>query len=108
MAAKRIDFMYLRQLLQLKHKGISNRKIADLLAINRNTVNDYIRVFDDHALSYQQLLEYTDQDLHDLFLVADTKDQVRVSAKVWPQAHPSRHETPKIILNFDTFTCHSS
>ena len=66
MAAKRIDTMDLRQLLQLKHKGISNRKIADLLGIKRNTVNDYIRVFDDHALSYQQLLEYTDQDLHQL------------------------------------------
>lgn len=83
MAAKRIDIMDLRQLLQLKHKGISNRKIADLLAINRNTVNDYIRVCDEHALSYQQLHEYTDQDLHDLFPVADTKDQIRVTAKVF-------------------------
>ena len=77
MAAKRIDIMDLRQLLQLKHKGISNRKIADLLGINRNTVNDYIRVLDQHAMSYLQLLECSDQDLHDLFPTVDTKDQHR-------------------------------
>ena len=77
MAAKRIDIMDLRQLLQLKHKGLSNRKITDLLGNNRNMVNDYIRMFGEHVLSYQRLLEYSDQDLHNLFPVADKKDQIR-------------------------------
>lgn len=77
MAAKRIDIMDLRQLVQLKQKGISNRKIAQILGMNRNTVNDYFRVFDRHAMSYQQLLACSDQDLHDLFPTADTKDQQR-------------------------------
>ena len=30
------------------------------------------------------------------------------SRSAWPQAQPSRHETPQIILNFDTFKCHPS
>ena len=38
--------MDLRQLLQLKEKGYSNRKIASCIGMSRNTVNEYIRYFD--------------------------------------------------------------
>jgi len=38
MAAKRIEIMDIRQIIQLKDKQFSNRKIADLTGIHRNSV----------------------------------------------------------------------
>ena len=35
MANKRIDIMEINQIIKLKQKGKSNRKIADLLQVNR-------------------------------------------------------------------------
>ncbi|SDD28921.1 hypothetical protein SAMN05216323_11248, partial [Williamwhitmania taraxaci] len=43
MAAKKIDIMDVRQLIQLKIKGESNRSCSSSLAIHRNTVNYYVR-----------------------------------------------------------------
>ena len=37
--SKRIDIMDLRQLIRLKQNGESNRSIAELLHLSRNTVN---------------------------------------------------------------------
>ncbi len=44
MAHKRISCMEIRQLIQLKENGESNRSCAELLQMNRNTVNDYVTV----------------------------------------------------------------
>lgn len=77
MAGKRIDIMELRQLIQLKQDGISNRKIAEMLGISRNTVNSYVRTFDEHGLNYQALEELSDGELAGLFPKADYKDSQR-------------------------------
>ena len=77
MAGQRIDIMELRQLIQLKQEGISNRKIAEMLGISRNTVNSYVRTFDEHGLSYQALEELSDSELAGLFPKADYKDSQR-------------------------------
>ena len=45
MAAKKKGIMDLRQLLQLKIKGLSNRKIEQILDMHRNTINGYVRFF---------------------------------------------------------------
>ena len=66
MAGKRIETMDLRQLINLKNQGLSNRKIADLLQISRNTVNSYIQAFESHAYSYDQLLSLDDLELKEL------------------------------------------
>ena len=53
MANKTIPMLYLRRIIQLKQTGISNRRIAKILGIDRKTVNDYscrIKQFD-HNLS---------------------------------------------------------
>ena len=55
MAGQRIDIMDLRQLIQLKRKGLSNRKVAEALGVSRNTVNTYVQAFEKHELSYDQL-----------------------------------------------------
>jgi DNA-binding CsgD family transcriptional regulator len=43
---KRIEMMDLRQLITLKKEGISNRKVARLLQISRNTVNGYTQLLE--------------------------------------------------------------
>lgn len=67
MAANRIDFMDLKQLIQLKLKGKSNRKVGQLLHISRNTVNTYVQVLSATGCSWQQLLEKEEADLYALF-----------------------------------------
>lgn len=67
MAGNRIDIMDLRQLISLKQKGVSNRKIGVLLNISRNTINSYIHVFQSFKLNYDELLGLDDKSLFDLF-----------------------------------------
>ena len=50
-----------------KRDGYSNRKTADLLHVSRNTVNEYVRIFSAHGLTYEELMDLDDQSLHDLF-----------------------------------------
>ena len=42
MANKLIEMIVLKQIIQLKEKGLSNRKIADQLRVHRNSVNTYV------------------------------------------------------------------
>ena len=64
---KRIDIMDLRQLIRLKQTGESNRYIADLLHVSRNTVNSYVRRIKAFDLGYSELLSLEDASLYDLF-----------------------------------------
>ncbi len=63
MAGQRIDIMDLRQLIQLKHKGLSNRKVAEALGVSRNTVNSYVCAFDTHEFGNQQLEKRSEDSL---------------------------------------------
>ena len=67
MAGLRINIMELRQIIRLKKEGISNRKVADMLHLSRNTVNDYVRIFETHKLDYNDLSELDDAALMVLF-----------------------------------------
>ncbi len=80
MAGQRRNIMDIRQLLQLKQKGYSNRKVASYLGIGRNTVNDYVKFFDDLGQDYGGLLSLDDAGLEDLFPTSDTKDKNRYEA----------------------------
>ena len=66
MAGKRIETMDLRQLIILKKQGYSNRKIAPLLQISRNTVNDYTQIFESLGTNYDELLALDDVALKEL------------------------------------------
>lgn len=77
MAGKRIDIMDLRQLIRLKKEGQSNRKIASLLHVSRNTVNGYIKRIEAYKLSLQELLSLSDHDLRDLFPAESEVDNYR-------------------------------
>lgn len=69
--------MELRQLIQLKRKGLSNRKAAQALGVSRNTVNSYVRAFSEHELSYEQLEKLSEAELAGLFPQTDYKDHAR-------------------------------
>jgi len=71
MAGQRIDIMDLRQLIHLKIKGWSNRKIAQHLAVSRNTVNTYVKVFEQRGEDLSDLLHLSDAELTDFFPQVD-------------------------------------
>lgn len=77
MAGQRIDIMDLRQLIQLKTKGFSNRITAQALGVFRNMVNTYLQAFTEHGLSYKQLEELSESELAGLFPQVDYKDHGR-------------------------------
>lgn len=67
MSATRIEIMDIRQILQLKEQGLSNRKIGTIIGIHRNTINTYVRQFEKSGSSYKSLLALSDQALQALF-----------------------------------------
>jgi len=71
MAGQRIDIMDLRQLKKLKIKGWSSRKVAMHLGVSRNTVNTYIKVFEQHGEDLGDLLRLSDAELKDFFPQVD-------------------------------------
>src|SRR5665648_1193193 len=77
MAAKKIDIMDVRQLIQLKIRGESNRSCSSSLAIHRNTVNYYVRQLKATGTSYPDLLSLTDTQLSELFPCRSASDSDR-------------------------------
>ncbi len=67
MAGIRLDIMDIRQLIQLKIKGYSNRKSAELLSVNRKTIDGYVGLFKSLGIRYSELLELDEKSLQDLF-----------------------------------------
>lgn len=67
MAGQRINLMDIKELILLKRQKLSNRKIASLLGVSRNTINNYTRIFEAHKLDYDELLDLDDDALNDLF-----------------------------------------
>lgn len=80
MAGKRIDTMDLRQVILLKKQGISNRKVAQLLQISRNTVNGYTSLFERCGLSYDELLSMEEAALKELSSPASEISAARYEA----------------------------
>ncbi len=80
MAATQIDIMKIKQLLLLKSKNLSNRKIASEVGIDRNTVNEYVRRLLSSGLSYQELLNFEEKDLQDLFPSKEAMDKERFAS----------------------------
>lgn len=77
--ANRIDVMDLKQLINLHLGGVSNREIATLLALNRNTVNHYMRLFKACDLSFKELLSLDASTFSEMFSGKTTIDNDRFS-----------------------------
>lgn len=67
MAGTVIRMSKIKQLLQLHKEGVSNRKIASLIGINRETVGDYIKKVKLHGFDIDRLLQVEDPVLEQMF-----------------------------------------
>ncbi len=67
MAGKTKDMSIIKQILQLKKMGESNRGIARKLPINKETVNGYIRLQESNKWDTDKLLAMDDPELDHLF-----------------------------------------
>ena len=72
MAQKPIEIMNLKQIIQLKIQGTSNRQISEILDIHRNTINKYTRLINASDLPLTELLELDNKSLLELFPTTDT------------------------------------
>lgn len=75
--ANTLDSMDLKQILILHKNGLSNRKIGATLGISRNTVNIYVRQFKGSKYSIDELLDFNDRKLEELFTYKTTLDTDR-------------------------------
>ena len=78
--AHKVDTMDLKQLITLHLDGVSNRQIAELLSINRNTVNHYMRLFKASDLSLDELKALNTRAFIELFSDKTTINNSRFSA----------------------------
>ena len=62
-----LDPMDLKQILTLHIDGLSNRRIAVILGISRNTVNTYIKLFSASDYPFTSFLELDNAALAELF-----------------------------------------
>ena len=67
MAGKIIDMSRIKQLLQLKKLGLSNRQIAKELKISRDKTNEYVRMAELDSLDIDALLRLDDPVLEKRF-----------------------------------------
>ena len=57
----------IKQVIQLKQLGESNRGVSRKLSINKGTVNAYVNIIQCNGLSYDDLLSKDDPELDRLF-----------------------------------------
>ena len=67
MAGNIIDMSRIKQLLQLKKLGLSNRQIAKELKISRDKTNEYVRMAELDSLDIDALLRLDDPVLEKRF-----------------------------------------
>jgi hypothetical protein len=67
MANKAITMQKLRQIIRLKQEGYSNRKIARMLCVHRETVRRYAVQMEKMGLDYESLLKEPDSVLESVF-----------------------------------------
>lgn len=60
MAGKTKDMSQIKQLLLLKKEGVSNRKAAEIVGINKETANNYVRKALADRLGIDDLLKLDD------------------------------------------------
>ena len=77
MAGKPIDIMELKQLIQLKLQGTSNRVTASLLHVDRKTVNKYVSFIKSEQLAYEALSRLSEADLIELLPIKNETDNAR-------------------------------
>ncbi|MGI6711358.1 MAG: IS21 family transposase [Bacillota bacterium] len=68
-----------KQILQLRIKGYSQRRIADTLKVSRNTVAKVFKALQDHSVSKDSLNSLNDQELHQQLFPEESQVPVLVT-----------------------------
>ncbi len=68
-----------KQILQLRTKGYSQRRIADTLRVSRNTVAKVFKAFEKHPVSEDSLNTLNDQELHQQLFPEESQVPVLVN-----------------------------
>ena len=91
--ANKLDPMDLKQIISLHLDKYSNRKIADMLSISRNTVNEYMTAIKACGVDLQELRTLDNASLCDLFPTQTTIDNERYDALMiyFEKMKQSRH-----------------
>lgn len=91
--AHQLDPMDLKQIITLQLKGQSNRQIASLLRISRNTVNRYTKLFAASGLPLSELLTLDNLSLKELFPARTNLDNERYDEliKHFEEIYPNRY-----------------
>jgi len=63
MSRGRKNMIEIKQLLQLKIKGLSHRAVAPMLGMNRKTVDEYLNFLNRSGKSWEELLGYEEEQL---------------------------------------------
>ena len=75
--ANKLDPMDLKQIITLHLDGLSNRKIGVLLGISRNTINNYMQLFNASEWSIEELQRFDNSALEDRFPISSKIDNDR-------------------------------
>jgi len=93
--AKKLDHMDLKQIIRLHLEATSNRRIADTLGISRNTVNQYMNLFQSMEVPFEEILELNEGDIQELFPIKTTIDNQRYDTlmKYFEKVHKASYYT---------------
>lgn len=67
MANKPIGPIMLKEIIRLKIKGYSHKKISSLIGKSRPVIIKYVKAFETSGFTYQELLSHTEWEIHELF-----------------------------------------
>ena len=81
MANKTLEIMDLKYLLQLKVSGKSNRSISKLLGRSRNTINDYVQLFEQSDKGLEALSQLPFSELYKVLQALKAKQPVRSDSR---------------------------
>jgi hypothetical protein len=76
MANQILSMNKLKEILRYQIEGKSKREISKRTELSRNTVEKYLSVFDSHPLTFKELLNLSDLELHsNVIQPVDSKPQ---------------------------------
>ena len=76
MANQPISIIMIKEIIRLKMHGYSHKKIREVLTISRTTIIKYVKRIEATGLSYGEVLNMKDTDLHNLFNNAEWTDRM--------------------------------
>jgi len=103
MSGKITKMSTIKQLLLMHQQGASNRKIADVLCINRSTVNDYVTKLKAYHLDIVELLSLPDPVLERKFTMGTAAykesrfEEFKLQISYFEKELSRKHVTRKLI-----------